>query len=208
MVNWYIVNRCAKQRRTYLIISWFLGRASKFNLRMSKWIMRSDICFWQPKNVTQCVNLKARISVFIRALAESEKKTQTYSVEFQTATCKEYIGIEITYPSFEVYSKCALSYCIYFLNNEIWPNISKLSVGCTLRVFLFVTLWICDINCVLRNQTNIRLILINRTNGIPRQFFFISEMCLFSVQHQFSKCVLSKSLMYLSANYHSDYLKS
>lgn len=128
--------------------------------------------------------------------AESEKKPQTYSVEFQTATCKEYIEIEFTYPSFEVYSKCALSYCIYFLNNEIWSNISKLSMGCTLRVFLFVTLWICDINCVLRNQTNIRLILINWTNGIPRQFFFISEMCLFSVQHQFSKCVLSKSLMY------------
>lgn len=141
--------------------------------------------------------------------ADSEKKTQTYSIEFQTATCKEYIGIEFTYPSFEVYSNCALSCCIYFLNNELCSNRSKLSVGFTLRVFLFVTLWICDINCVLRNQTNIRLILINWTNGIPRQFFFnISEMCLFSVQHQFSKCVLSKSLMYLSANYHSDILKS
>lgn len=124
--------------------------------------------------------------------ADGEKKNKTYSVEFQTATCKEYIEIEFTYPSFEVYSNCALSYCIYFLNNEIWSNISKLSVGCTLRVFLFVTLWICDINGVLRNQTNIRLILINWTNSIPRQFFFISEMCLFSVQHQFSKCVLSK----------------
>lgn len=108
-----------------------------------------------------------------------KKKPKTYSVEFQTATCKEYtcIGIEITYPSFEVYSNCALSCCIYFLNNEICSNRSKLSVGCTLRVFLFVTLWICDINCVLRNQTNIRLILINWTNGIPRQFFLIYRKC-------------------------------
>lgn len=106
-----------------------------------------------------------------------KKTPKTYSVEFQTATCKEYIEIEFTYPSFEVYSNCALSYCIYFLNNEIWSNISKLSVGCTLRVFLFVNLWICDINCVLRNQTNIRLILINWTNGILRQFFLIYRKC-------------------------------
>lgn len=140
--------------------------------------------------------------------ADSEKKTQTYSIEFQTATCKEYIGIEFTYPSFEVYSNGALSCCIYFLNNEICSNRSKLSVGCTLRVFLFVTLWICDMNCVLRNQTNIHLVLINWTNGIPWQFFFISEMCLFSIQHQFSKCVLSKLSVHLSANYHSDILKS
>lgn len=111
--------------------------------------------------------------------AESEKNPQTYSVEFQTATCKEYIEIEFTYPSFEVYSNCALSYCIYFLNNEIWSNISKLSMGCTLRVFLFVTLWICDINCVLRNQTNIRLILINWTNTIPRQFFLYRKCACF-----------------------------
>lgn len=54
--------------------------------------------------------------------ADSEKKTQTYSIEFQTATCKEYIGIEFTYPSFEVYSNGALSCCIYFLNNEICSN--------------------------------------------------------------------------------------